>query len=149
MTEYAVSQVAGRIQTFQSTQAGLDAALAGEHGVMERTDRLLALSRYRTRWLEILSDVRGGLLDGMWITTVEPVGELDRTGITGLSIKGMGFLDKVKDAKVVGEFAAALGRTRYFSGHCKVEQISYPAEYVLEFTVAAPFKEPMTLRQEP
>lgn len=143
ITQANLADVTSRLTAISKDKANLDEIIAREHMVKAKADQLMGLVQLRTRWLEMIGDVRSCLLDGMWITLVEPVIEPENGSISRFTIKGMGFLDKVTDELAIGQFRDALGRTKYFSATNKVEQ-TLAREFVLEFTVTANLKEPWT-----
>jgi hypothetical protein len=143
ITETNLAGITNRLVAISMDQRILDEIVAKERAVRDKSGQLLRLVQLRTRWLDMIGDVRSSLLDGMWLTHIEPVGESENGPITRLSIKGMGFLDKVKDELAIGQFATALGKTKYFSATNKVEQTN-AREFVLEFNVTANLKEPLT-----
>jgi len=140
--EANLSLVQSRVGAIEAKQRELDGVVASELAVQGKADQLLNLIQLRTRWLEMTGDVRTSLLDGMWVTSIEPVMASEGAPITHLVIKGMGFLDKVKDAEAVGKFAAALGSTRYFGERPKVDLVR-SSVFALEFTITASLKEPL------
>jgi len=122
-------------------RAALDQEVAYENEVRQKMRSLKFLVEERTKWISMLNDIHSTLVEGMWIVSIEPSRELDPYGRpTRLNVRGMGFLDQVKDATVVGEFCNKLKDMRFFSDDVQVGQIQYPADYALEFTVSIGLK---------
>lgn len=141
ITEASLADITNRLTIISGDNDKLDAIKERERTIRAKADQLMHLVQLRTRWIEMMGDVRSCLLDGMWVTSLEPVVEPETGAVARFTIKGMGFLDKVKDELAIGEFAKAVGNTRYFTATSKVEQTN-AREFVLEFTVTANLKEP-------
>lgn len=141
VTEGYLGEVKSRLSEIDKKQAELSQIVARERAVEDRIGQLLRLVRLRTRWLEMIGDVRSCLLDGMWITKIDPIVDPEIGRVNRFTIKGMGFLDKVKDELAIGQFAAALGKTKYFSTTNKVDTTN-AKEFVIEFSITANLKEP-------
>lgn len=144
VTEIGLAVVTNQLNLISMDQKKLDEIVASERMVKDRAAQLQRLVQLRTRWLDSIGDVRSCMLDGMWLTHVDPVVESENAAVTRLSIRGMGFIDKVKDETAIGDFAKALAKTKYFSA-CKVEQTT-PREFVIEFNVTANLKEPWSFQ---
>ncbi|MEI6971692.1 MAG: type IV pilus assembly protein PilM [bacterium] len=142
VTERYQADLKSRLDVIDNKQAELSQIVARERAVQDRIDQLLRLIGLRTRWLELVGDIRASLLDGMWITKIEPIIDPEGGKIRAFTIEGMGFLDKVKDAVAIGQFAETLGKTRYF-GEVKVDKTP-PRTFVIEFNITANLKEPWT-----
>ena len=72
-----------------------DRATDGFRKAASEADALQAIVSRRTAWIKILDAVRKSLDDGEWLTGVEPMKDADGR-ITGLTLNGRGFDDKLK-----------------------------------------------------
>ena len=144
-TERHLGDIKARLHEIDLKQVELDKIVKRETEVRAKAEQLRRLVHFRTSWIDVLDDVRKCLLDGMWITCIEPIVDPDTASISRLTIKGMGFLDKVKDETAIRDFATALGKTAYFSTNSVVEQTSVK-EFVIVFNLTANLKVPWTFR---
>jgi len=132
---------------FDMVQGQLDQHMSEALVVQKKAERLLYLVSARTQWMEILDDLKSRTVEGMWISSVNPVLET-REGkhfVGQLRITGVGFVDKVPDAATVGEFGNALKTSSFFTDDVDVERIVTANEYSLGFTIRAALKNPMEL----
>jgi hypothetical protein len=137
-----LTSVETRLAALLKTQAEIDLLTEQKAGTGNKVAGLLNLVDLRMRWIEMIADIRGCLLDGMWLTSIDPVFSVADGPINEIELKGMGFVDKVKDAEAVGEFGNALKKTRYFSD-VQVLKIMPPSEFGLEFSLSLKLKEPL------
>jgi Tfp pilus assembly protein PilN len=138
MAEQRLEMVRDRVVTLNAPSVAMDEVAAQQKLVRDKVDGLARLIRERTRWLALLDDLNGHLVDGMWLTSVTPVPNPDenRPGVR-LTIQGMGFTDKVSH-QAITDFAASLRGVGYFSDDVQIKKIKPVSgtDYVNEFTVS-------------
>jgi type IV pilus assembly protein PilM len=112
---------------------------------VSRADRLVELIEYRTTWSRMLEGIHTNLVDGMWLTSVEPV-PAEGLPIRTIKITGLGFTDKVLDPSAVGEIREPLKNSSLFEGNIEsveVERARPSAQHSIEFTILIHLKEPL------
>jgi type IV pilus assembly protein PilM len=135
MAEERLSMVQTRVAALSTPNNALN-VLADQKGVVYgKVNSLTDLIEKRTRWLTMVSDLHTRLIDGMWLTLVQPVYEEGKPG-GRLVIEGMSFSDKVSH-QAITDFAAGLKGVGYFTDDVQIKKIK-PAsgtDYVNEFTL--------------
>jgi type IV pilus assembly protein PilM len=132
-----------------NTQAGrLQKVRKDSDGVQAKADTLTSVIRMRTAWLDLLEAVRGAMLEGMWLTGLDPV--IEKGQITAVSISARGFVDQLKDQPdqtATELFAARLGQLECFTEETKItrELAVNAGDFAREFTVQAPLSEAIVL----
>lgn len=86
---------AEKAEKLSSVKKAQDRATDGFRKAASEADALQAIVSRRTAWIKILDAVRKSLDDGEWLTGVEPMKDADGR-ITGLTLNGRGFDDKLK-----------------------------------------------------
>lgn len=102
----------------------------------------------RTQWLEVHAEIRKNLLEGMWLVSIKPI----RRGgvVTGVTVKGFGFVDVLKqfdsdEASSIEVFRERLSSSPYFNGktiRIKGEGV-IDAGYAKEFTLEVGLTDPI------
>jgi type IV pilus assembly protein PilM len=143
-----VEKVEARVGGLNSWAGQLQNVRADSQIVQARADKLTAVITLRTAWLETLNDIHGAMLEGMWLTGLEPVIQEGR--VTHVDILARGFLDKLKDrpdATATEQFAARLGALDRFGDETMIirEPVVGSEAFAREFTIRAPLSEPIHL----
>lgn len=143
MAEERLAMVESRVVLLNAPNAALDNVLAQQKQVYQKVDSLTGLIRDRTRWLTIMNDLHAHLIEGMWLTSVQPTtGGDDAKPVTRLVLQGMGFSDKVSH-QAVTDYAQSLKKMNYFSDDVQMKKIKPVSgtDYVNEFTIIATLSE--------
>lgn len=136
MAEERLGMVQSRVEALTAPNNALNDVDTRKRVVLDKANSLTDLIRERTRWLTIINDLHSRLIDGMWLTAVEPDGRADEgKPATRLVIHGMGFNDKVSH-QAITDFASSLKGVGYFADVQikKVKPVS-ATDYVNEFTI--------------
>ena len=139
MAEDRLTKVKALVTQLTAPNESLNALNKQKTEVLEKTGVLTDLIASRTRWMNILADLHGRLVDGMWLTSVTPVTKTDNgTSVTRLSIQGMGFSDKVSH-QAVNDYAQSLRNAGYLSDDVQIRKIKPVSgtDYVSEFVIEA------------
>jgi len=147
-----VRLVDSEIAKRQESQRDLAAATRVREAVEKRADSVVDIVALKTQWIEILDAIHGALLDGMWVTSLQPVlGEGDV--IAAVEIAGRGFKDKLVSSEPENRTAVEVFRDRLRKAVCFAENTEIkraPAPlteaYDREFTILAPLKKPIEIR---
>lgn len=161
-----------RLEMIQHNVAGLQAVEARlverEAKIKElqgKVDRLLAVPAMRTRWLEILDDVRTRTPEGMWIARVQPAlpTEGERSAAAGqvpvgpgglaaapkvvkaIELAGYAYMDKVSESGVI-QFRDELRKSPFFlekGTDITAQTMPGRNDFVHEFKINATLQEPI------
>jgi type IV pilus assembly protein PilM len=137
MAEDRLGKVRARVEQLTAPNERLNELARQSEEVRTKAGLLSDLIVTRTRWATLLSDLHGRLIDGMWLTLVQPITKTD-SGVTTtrLLIQGMGFSDKVSH-QAISDFAASLKGVGYFSDDVQIRKIKPVSgtDYVSEFVI--------------
>ncbi len=140
MAEDRLAKVQARVEQLTSPDNALNALGTQKEEVLGKAGVLTDLIASRTRWMAVLGGLHSRLIDGMWLTSVQPVSKTDETGATTsrLTIQGMGFSDKVSH-QAITDFAASLKGAGYLSDDVQIRKIKPVSgtDYVSEFVIDA------------
>lgn len=150
-----VRKVEERIESLRAVHGRLRKVLAEKKEAQQKVEVLREVVARRTRWIEIVSAIREAMLDGMWLTAIEPVvTEGGEQMAEFIEITGHGFNDKLRAYEEAGGpnavemFTTRLEQAAPFSE--KTEIWRYPPyspdAYDREFTIRIGLKQPMRLR---
>jgi Tfp pilus assembly protein PilN len=92
------SEVSARLAAVRRQDDTLKQASQQRKQAMQDVDSLFKLIRDRTYWSELLTDVHGCLLEGMWLTNIKGV-SLDGIRVSQIEISGRGFLDMAAETE--------------------------------------------------
>jgi type IV pilus assembly protein PilM len=136
MAEERLSMVQSRVAALDSPNKAMNGLAAEKDVVYGKATGLAILIGQRTRWLTIINDLHSRLIEGMWLTAVQPVTEEGKPG-TRLLIEGMGFGDKVSH-QAVTDFATSLKGVGFFTEDVQIKKIKPVSgtDYVNEFTIS-------------
>jgi len=123
----------------------------------ERFNALESVAQNRKQWLNILAEIQKSLPADLWIVQMTPNRvtdaevainrELTAGAIKGMTVRGMGYIDKVKSPDEIRAFRDVLRQSELFSD--RTEFISLPTppagEYTREFTLSIVLEKPVTL----
>ena len=144
-----LQQVVASIGSLHGVQGRLSDVLEAKNDVAAKADSVASLVVKRTRWLQILEAMHACMLDGMWLTAVEP--EISREGIvTVVKIRGMGFDDKLRpvdqpQATAIEVFRDRLRESPAFTENTDIEQQPPGANFAREFTLAVELVKPINV----
>ncbi len=124
----------------------LSAIQREQEAVLAQAADLAGLVRSRTRWAEIIGDIRDRLPAGAWLTALRPVVAETPAGEAAVAaerieIHGRAFSDKVSHEKV-SELAQALKSCRHFADAAEIKLIRpvKGTDYAMEFILEAPLR---------
>lgn len=139
MAESQLEKVKARITQLAVPNDRLNELGKKREVVLGKAGELTDLIASRTRWLTILSDLHQRTVEGMWLTSVQPVVKSEG-GMTTyrLAIQGMGFSDKVSH-QAITDFAQSLKGVGYLSDDVQIRKIKPVSgtDYVSEFAIDA------------
>jgi type IV pilus assembly protein PilM len=145
--------VKGRVNLLRRSEEEMRVALKARETAQQKADDLRRLAARRTDWIRIVNGTRECLVDGMWLTSLDPVrgasGQVSKVILTGF-----GFKDELDKA-----IAAAGGTGRLTPGELLRDRLqsrkdlfgdvvirndrystkeTYLHEFAVEVTIAAP-----------
>jgi len=151
-----VTEVQGRTGKLRTVNASLQQELDRQTDAEQRVESLVALVNARTRWLETLKGVHDAVLDGMWLRSVKPVLNEEKTAIDRVDVAGKGFDDKLKaveeesegDTTAVEVFRNKLREAPQFSDLTDIrsEPPMRIGDYARDFTIRVALEEPIPIR---
>ena len=134
--------VIAKRESFAQDQKAIAVLAAQARAAAEVADRLAALPQERTLFSRALADIRGRLMDGMWLRAVVPVTDPKTGALVALRIRGYGFRDKLKafdreNASSIEVFRDRLGESPLFdnAGTKIIFEGFMDAEWAKEFTI--------------
>lgn len=136
--------------------------LVMEREIAEYQDKLSTLNGVvakRTAWLSLLSELQKAIPPNLWIVDFVPNRALqasaapgDASGviagsITGLTVKGMGYIDKVTSPDEIYRFRDNLKQSELFSDQTEFLSLPPPAagEFTRAFTLSIVLEKPLNL----
>jgi type IV pilus assembly protein PilM len=141
MTDVRLGKVEQQASALQDWDRQLDQIEKQEKGVLAKVDQLSALIHGKTRWTEMLQDLHGRLLPGMWVTALRPISRTEGAAdTTHLEISGIGFNDKVSH-EAISEFAASLKGVGHFGDDAQITRIKpvpgtdYATEFIIQLVL--------------
>ena len=142
-----------RIGNLRQLEQHLKKVTAEKKAVQADVDLAADLIARRTRWIEILNSVQACMLDGMWLTSIQPVAAAGDPEAMFIEISGRGFQDKLlladrQDATALEIFRDRLRASPCFNEKTEIERA--PAvgtgAYAREFTIKVGLRKPVKLR---
>ncbi len=164
--------VESQLRQLQSVESRLRAVEADIGRLDAQSRRLAGLPVQRGTWIRLLTDLRGRVPEGMWLTRVGPYAAdakpqeaamgapgapaagpgADGLQIAALELTGYAYTDKVPAGNKKAEdgiltFRNALRESPFLKPETDVTQLprSAPDDFVREFTIKAVLKEPILL----
>jgi len=140
-----VEKTEERIDDLNEMWKRMEAVQSSRAAAEVRFHRLAGVTERRTRWLRVLEALHRNVLDGMWLTALEP---RERDGEVGeILIRGMGFIDKVKSGAEVEVFRDRLIASPQFGEGTHIERLrdAMSGDYALEFTIVCTLADPIPL----
>jgi type IV pilus assembly protein PilM len=136
MAAVRLGMVQARVEALETPNTVLGELATKKGAFLEKVDTLTDLIGQRTRWLTMINDLHSRLIEGMWLTSVQPDVENGTPGLR-LVIEGMSFSDKVSH-QAITDFAVALKGMGYFSDEVQIKKIKPVSgtDYVNEFTIS-------------
>jgi len=141
----------------------------------ERVDTIRTVYEQRSEWLKLLSEIQKSLPPDLWIVQITPVRVAEAEGapggrmppppprnpdgtvsakaplvpgsIKGLTVKGMGYIDKVQSPDYIRSFRDNLRQSEIFSDQTEFLSLPTPpaGEYTREFTLSIVLENPVKL----
>ena len=99
--------VKSRVNLLLGSEVKMREALKARDAAKLKADDLRRLMAHRTDWIRIVNGIRECLMDGMWLTSLEPV-RGPNGQVTKVILTGFGFKDELD--KAVAAAAAATGK---------------------------------------
>lgn len=168
-----LAQVDQQVQQLKSVESQLQASEGRIAEIQDKIGRLTALPARRTLWPEIFDDIRGRLVDGMWLSEIRTLrsGEAGSGPATAgaenaaasapaptdgqapaarpveaIEVTGYAYKDKVQEQDII-RFRDNLRQSAFFDA--KTDVIAQPMEgrddFVKEFTIRIVLKNPVSL----
>ncbi|MDA0990679.1 MAG: hypothetical protein O3A51_08015, partial [Verrucomicrobia bacterium] len=145
-----LAEVESKINELQGVQQRLSAELAAKAAILTKITDIRDVVQRRTAWTEALEAIHSCLLEGMWITGIQPNVAPDGT-VASLLLNGKGFNDRLKrygseSVTPIELFRDRLRESPYFSEgtDIKTQRPPGPGDYDQDFTMrlelATPFK---------
>jgi type IV pilus assembly protein PilM len=138
--------------------------------IRARLDTISEVNQQRVSWLTLLAELQAALPPDLWIVQLSPnraTGSAADTGragprgvaaqddsaaltmgmITGITVKGMGYIDKVKSPDDIYRFRDNLRQSDFFSASTEFVSLPPPSagEYTREFILAIALEKPLNL----
>ncbi|MBU0679782.1 MAG: type IV pilus assembly protein PilM [Verrucomicrobia bacterium] len=139
--------------------------------VRNQIDQLHGLLDRRTAWVSVLSEVRGFLPEGMWLTSIVPQIEDQKAEedipvargrgrpqpviqkeegpkvLSKIEISGLGYIDKIESANPILAFRDSLRQSDFFSEETEIrwQPAPGPDDVVREFKILLVLAEPIAL----
>ncbi len=152
-----------KVTELQAVESRLAQAEGQVADVRGKIGKMMNVGIKRTQWLQVLDQINGCLLDGMWLTSIKPVVErklnpdgspvaegspqaAERTAVKTLEVAGAGYNDKVKDQNI-SEFRDKLRASSLFGPGTEITWLPSMAEddVMLQFKIRVELKTPMDL----
>ncbi|MCE9614960.1 MAG: type IV pilus assembly protein PilM [Lentisphaerae bacterium] len=147
-----LAAVDARIADLQGVQAQLNTVMAGKQDALNKVNDIDDVIDRRTQWIEVLEAVHGCLLDGMWLTGVEPKVMEDGTASI-LKLSGKGFEDKLaqfdtREATPIEQFRDRLRASVLFNDNTEIVAQPPPGAgaYQRDFTIQVELDKPLKVR---
>lgn len=166
-----LAQMDQQVQQLKSVESQLQASEGRIAEIQDKIGRLTSLPARRTLWPEIYDDIRGRLVDGMWLSDIRTLrsGEAGTgpaaTGagnaaapapadgqaptarpVEAIEVSGYAYKDKVQEQDII-RFRDNLRQSAFFDA--KTDVIAQPMEgrddFVKEFTIRIVLKNPVNL----
>ncbi|MDA0577895.1 MAG: type IV pilus assembly protein PilM [Verrucomicrobia bacterium] len=141
--------VTGRIEDLRGVQGKLSTATAGREEALRKVNAIVDLVGRRTQWIEMIEAIHSCLLDGVWVTGVEP--QVNAAGmVTAVEISGKGFEDKLSkqstpEAGAIDQFRDRLRVVGPFTEQSEITAVPPPAagNHSREFKIELLLKNPL------
>ena len=146
-------QITEKLDRLEGEQKKLKQADGIRQGLISKADAEAELMGKRTLWLKRIDAVRKGLFPGVWLTDISPVKDGETGEVIGLSIKGCGWKDRLKEqaekAKTAGReptgeevLCDRIKQQTVFSNGSVSIKSTRDGGYYDEFTLEALFEAP-------
>lgn len=148
LSDSQLEKVERKIAGLRGVHDALNDVLKEKTEANRNVEALMDVIGLRTRWVEIMDAIHSSMLDGMWLTAIEPVKEDGQ--ITQIIIKGKGFEDKLKlmakpNATPIEVFRDRLRNSEHFSMESQITGQPLPdaGAYSREFTICLTLERPI------
>lgn len=143
--------VNSRVAELDAVQGQLNAAKADKEQALGKVNDIADLVTRRTQWIVNLQAIHGCLLDGMWLTGMEPQPGPDGTVLT-VQISGKGFEDKLAaydtpEGTAIEQFRDRLRASGPFTEKTDITELppSAAGDYRREFKIQLELTTPLKL----
>lgn len=132
-----------QIQTLDARTKALAVQVSMREKASDRISSVTSVINKRTRWSEIIDNIRENLLAGMWITSIKMVDDRekadDEKNAMIIEMEGVGFHDRLQkedkpDANAIMIFRDKLRASKYFTEKTEIKQYS-PGSYSRKFKI--------------
>jgi len=149
-------QVQGRVQALETIENRQKRIEAQDAEMASRLSTLEGLMESRARWLRLLEEISVAMPEHIWIAELKPERAaaspesggtgIARGSVTSLTVRGMGYIDKVQSTEYIHPFRDTLRASDLFSD---ASEFSYlpappPGEYVREFILSLALEKPVS-----
>jgi type IV pilus assembly protein PilM len=131
-----------RVDALQKLERPLERIEAETDRLTRYADHFLELSRDRAHWLHVLGAIRENTADGIVISGLDPMKDADGR-VTGLSLSGFAYLDKVEQRTAVQKYWKRLSDLSIFSVKSKIVKQPSANAFSQEFVIELVFEEPV------
>jgi len=156
-TEKDRAMVQERVSALEMIEAPLRTIERETERFTDRINTLQQVTDTRSQWLRILAEVQKALPPDLWVVQLTPVRVTDTDltaqpdwtlgAIRGLSVRGMGYIDKVPSPDYIRGFRDNLRQSDLFSDRTEFVSLPTPpaGEYTREFTISIVLEQPISL----
>ena len=148
-----VEMVAQRIADLKTASASLKQVESNKKKAVKKAETLVQAVELGTRWIEVLEGIHSCMLDGMWITALQPIVSPDGE-IAQIEIKASGFDDKLKlvtehDATAYEVFRNRIRKSGHFLESTEITREPTPNSqaYTRECTIMIGLKKPIKMEK--
>lgn len=141
-----------KIAVLEAVTWKLRVASREKAAVQAKADEITGVVQSRTRWIEMIEDVRGATLDGMWLTSVKPM-EDNMGRVASVEVAGKAFRDRLRHLEEAGaaggtpieRFRDKLRESDHFTDKTEItwELPVVSDAYLREFRVRAVLAKPL------
>jgi type IV pilus assembly protein PilM len=147
-----MENVEARMLALSTVNGQMAQALKEKAVARQKADSLLAIVSSRSRWLDVMSALDDSMIDGMWVTSLRPVGSGEGP-VKQISVAGRGFADKMRaverpDATAAEVLVERLRLNPLFSAETAIRPAPTPGTdaAVWDFEVLIGLKDPIETR---
>jgi len=149
MMRTRMEKVAWKTADVNTVSDSLEEVKNRKKEVQKKTDILVGAVALRAQWLEMLDAIHSCMLDGMWLTSLQPI--IEDGMITHIEISGRGFVDKLvdkPDTTAIEEFRNRMEVSDYFTEGSKITKLPVVSskDFAREFSIWAALKKPVEVR---
>jgi len=142
-------KIAKRAKVLVTTDMGMKAAITKRKDIQQKAEIVRDIVAARTKWVEIIENLRDASLDGMWLISVVPVTEKGK--VVKVAIAGKGFIDKLPTVAgqptPIEEYRDNLRKSDIFTEKTDITWEAPPVTgaYLREFKIKAILQTPIAV----